>query len=79
MKNLKQLSVIYAQLLKKKKKCGDFPGGPVAKKSHSQYKGPGFNSWSGVQIPHAQTRSLHATTKRFHVMQLRLDSAKKKT
>ena len=48
MKNLKQLIVTCAQLLKKKKKkCGDFPVGPVAK-SHSQYKGLGFNSRSGA-------------------------------
>ena len=26
---------------------GEFPGGPVVKTLCSQYKGPGFNSWSG--------------------------------
>ena len=25
----------------------DFPGGPVAKTPHSQYRGPRFNPWSG--------------------------------
>ena len=25
----------------------DFPGGPVAKTLPSQYRGPGFNPWSG--------------------------------
>jgi len=26
---------------------GDFPGGPVAKAPFSQYRGPGFDPWSG--------------------------------
>ena len=26
---------------------GDFLGGPVAKTLYSQYRGPGFNPWSG--------------------------------
>ena len=26
---------------------GDFPGGPVAKTPHSQFRGPRFNPWSG--------------------------------
>ena len=30
----------------------DFPGGPVSKTLHCQYKGWGFNPWSG-KIPHA--------------------------
>ena len=25
----------------------DFPGGPVVKTLHSQYRGPGFDYWSG--------------------------------
>ena len=25
----------------------DFPGGPVAKTPHSQYRDPGFNPWPG--------------------------------
>ena len=29
-----------------RKYFGDFPGGQVAKTSHSQCKGPGFNPWS---------------------------------
>ena len=35
---------------------GDFPGGPVAKTPHSQCRGPGFDPWSGIQIPHATTK-----------------------
>ena len=41
----------------------DFPGGPVAKTLHSQCMGPGFNIWSGNQIPHAATKSSHAAAK----------------
>ena len=32
------------------------PGGPVAKTPHSQWRGLGFNPWSGSQILHASTR-----------------------
>jgi len=31
----------------KKGSSRDFPGGSVAKTPHSQYRGPGFNPWSG--------------------------------
>ena len=48
---------------------GDFPGGPVAKTPHSQCREPRFELWSGTQIP-------HATTKRFHMLQLRPGAAK---
>ena len=41
----------------------DFPGGPVAKTPCSQCRGPGFDPWSGIYIPHAATKSLHAVTK----------------
>ena len=41
----------------------DLPGGPVAETPCSQFRGPGFDPWSGNWIPHATTRSLHATTK----------------
>ena len=41
----------------------DFPGDPVAKTLHSQCRGPGFNLGSGNYIPHAATKSSHATTK----------------
>ena len=34
----------------------DFPGGPVGKAPLSQCRGPGFNPWSGNQIPHAATK-----------------------
>ena len=43
-----------------KKHQGDFPGGPVVKTLHSQCRGPGFNPWSGNQIPHAATKIPHA-------------------
>ena len=35
----------------------------MAKTPHSQYKGFRFNPWSGNQILHAATKSLHATPK----------------
>ena len=38
----------------------DFPGGPVANTPHPQCR---FYPWSGNQIPHAATKSLHATMK----------------
>ena len=44
-------------------KGGDLPGGPVAKSTHSQCKGPGFHPWSGNETPHAATKSSHTTTK----------------
>ena len=34
----------------------DFPGGPVAKTPHSQFRGPRFHPWSGNYIPHATTQ-----------------------
>ena len=65
----------------KKNVIWDFPGGPVAKTPHFQCKRPGFNPWSGNQIPFATTKSLHTATEdptcheedqRPHVLQLRL-------
>ena len=41
----------------------DFPGGSAAKALHSQYRGPGFDPWSGKKIPHATTKSWHSKTK----------------
>ena len=41
-----------------------FPVGLVAKTSCSQCRGPGFGPWSENLIPHAETKSFHATTKR---------------
>ena len=41
----------------------DFPDGPVTKTPSSQCQGPGFNPWSGKQIPHAPTKSSSASTK----------------
>ena len=38
---------MVGHLLLKGRDWGDFPGGPVAKTPCSQYRGPGFNPWSG--------------------------------
>ena len=38
----------------------DFPGCPVAKNPCSQYLGPGFDPWSGNQIPHVTTKNQHS-------------------
>ena len=35
---------------------GDFPGGPVTKTLHSQWRGPRFDPWSGNQIPCTPTK-----------------------
>ena len=42
---------------------GTLPGGPVAKTPGSQCRGPGFQPWSGNQIPHAAAKSLRAAAK----------------
>ena len=47
-----------------KSKVGDSPGGPVTKIPCCQSRGPRFDLWSGIEIPHATIRSLHATTKK---------------
>ena len=39
-------------------------GGPVAKTLLCQCRGFGFDPWSGNWIPHAETKSLHATSKK---------------
>ena len=49
--------------MKKKKKQGDFPGGPVAKIPWSQCRGLGFNPWSGEEAPKDPTKTSHAATK----------------
>ena len=41
----------------------DFPGSPVAKTLLFQCREPGFDPCSGNYIPHAVTKSSHATTK----------------
>ena len=51
---------------------GDFPGGPVIGTLCLRYRGPGFGSWPGNQIPHATTKSLHPATGRFHMPQQRM-------
>ena len=39
------------------------PRGPVGKNPSSQCRGPGFDPWSGSQMPHALTKSPHAAIK----------------
>ena len=41
----------YTELYK-----GHFPGGPVAETPSSQCRGPGYDPWSGNQIPHAAAK-----------------------
>jgi len=41
----------------------DFPGGPMAKTPHSQYRGPRCDPWLGNWILHAATKSSHAAAK----------------
>ena len=50
-------------LAKLKIQLRDFPGGPVAKTLPSQCRGPGFNPWSGNQVPHAAIQSSQQATK----------------
>ena len=45
------------------RKSRGFTGSPVTKTPCSQCRGPGFKPWSGNEIPHAATKSLHAETK----------------
>ena len=52
-------------------KIWDFPGGPGAKSPSSQGRGLGFDPWSGNQIVHVSTKSSHAMTKRFYIIQQR--------
>ena len=40
--------------------CGGFPGGLVVKTRRSQCQGPGFDSWSGNQSPHATTKTQYS-------------------
>ena len=46
-----------------KEQMVELPGGPVAKTLRSQCTGPWFNPWSGNEIPHPATKSLHGTAK----------------
>ena len=39
------------------------PRGPVGKNPSSQCRGPGFDPWSGSQMPYALTKSPHAAIK----------------
>ena len=51
--------------------CWDFPCGPVAKTPCSKCRQPGFYSCLGNWILHAATKSWHAKTKRFCMLQQR--------
>ena len=46
----------------------DFPGGPVAKTSHSRCRGPGFHPWSGNQTPQTWTSLVAQTVKHLPTM-----------
>ena len=56
---------------------GGFPHSPVVKTLHSQFGGPGFNSWLGNWIPHVATRdpACGNEDRRSHVLQLRSGTA----
>ena len=41
----------------------NFPRGPLAKTLCSQSRGPGFDPWSGNQIPHTTIKSSHDSSK----------------
>ena len=56
-------------------KAKDYPGGLVAKTLCSQCRGPGFDPWSGNQIPHVTTKR----KKRSHMLQLKILHAAMKT
>ena len=47
-----KLKLFKMELVTKKMKALDFPGGPVVKTPSSQCRGHGFDPWSG-KIPHA--------------------------
>ena len=46
-----------------KEKTAGLATGPVAKTLHSQCRAPGFDPWTGNQIPHAANKGSHAKTK----------------
>ena len=56
----------------------DFPGDPVAKTPCSECRGPGFDPWSGNEIPHATTKSFHTPAKEPHAETNTWCSQKKK-
>ena len=45
---------------------GDFPGDPMAKTLHSQYKGPRFDPGQGTTAHVLQLKILHTATKTQH-------------
>ena len=60
-KYISDQEVIPVNLIKNEKK--DFPGGPVARTLRPQYRGSGFNPWSGNLILHVSTMTQHRQTK----------------
>ena len=46
-----------------KKSTPELPCVPAAKTLSSQCRAPGFSCWSGNQIPHVATKTLHTTMK----------------
>ena len=56
----------------------DLLGGPVAKTVSSQYRGSGFDPWSGKQIPYAATKNVRASAKRSNAVTRTQHSQKKK-
>ena len=54
----------------------NFPGDPVAKMQELQMQEPGFDPWSGNEIPQATAESSHTSTKRSCMGQLRPGAAK---
>ena len=46
---------------------GDFPGSPVVK-TLLPLQRPVFHPWSGKQVPHTATKSLHATNKDYQML-----------
>ena len=55
----------------------DFLGGPVAKTTRSQFRGPGFVPWSGNSIPHATDTEFECCDLRSHELQLRPRAAER--
>ena len=49
----------------------DFPGGPAVTTPLYRCRGPGFDPWSGNQIPYATTKSLNAASKTWHSQTLK--------
>ena len=66
LKSRKMMPCMGSIRLQQESTFRDFPGGPVAKTLCSRGRGPGFNPWSGNQIPHAAAKSSHAAISTRH-------------